>query len=122
MTSTSCSCQPKLVYHDEMCKNGTNEWKNNSTRAKFSRVATMKDALTTRSIWCYFSSLTQWQLIRGDTIKLGGWGYKCSVENYGSQVLIDHECPSGWGSFLMCLACPKGKSKFTTNSRNQLQS
>ena len=103
--SSSCTCQPKMVKRTDVCMDGSNKWKDEKTRAKYLRVATMSDAVSTKSTWCKKGLIGQWQISGGDGIKIGGWGYKCDTQNYGQPLTSDQACPKFF-TFLICLACP----------------
>ena len=103
--STTCSCQVKIVKRADICPNGSNKWKDQATRAKYLRVATLDDAKATKDTWC--KTTGKWELGGADGAKFYGQGYKCQVEKYNSQNLLksDQGCPGTWATFLMCLAC-----------------
>ena len=106
MKSTTCSCQVKKVSRHEICHVGSNKWKDKATRAKYSRVATLSDAIATKDTWC--KTTGKWEVGGADGAKYYGQGYKCHVEKHGSSSLLksDQGCPGKWATFLMCLACP----------------
>ena len=104
-TQVTCSCQVKKVQRADVCQQGSNEWKDQATRAKYLRVATLDDAKATKDTWC--KTTGKWELGGADGAKFYGQGYKCQVEKFDSSKLkSDQGCPSTWASFLMCLACP----------------
>ena len=105
---SSCTCEPKFVKRTDVCMNGSDKWKDEKTRARYLRVATMSDAVATKYFWCKKGIIGKWQLSGGNGIKIAGWGYKCDVQNYGQPMINDQGCPGflGFTDLLMCLACP----------------
>ena len=91
----------------DICNDGSDKWKDDTTRAQYLRVATMADAVATKSTWCKTGLIGQWQLVGGDGIKIGGLGYKCDIKSFG-QPLTNDQCPTKFNTYLMCMACPLG--------------
>ena len=108
-TQVTCSCQIKRVKRADVCQHGSKEWKDQATRAKYLRVATLDDAKATKDTWC--KTTGQWELGVADGVKFYGQGYNCKVEKFDSLKLTsDQGCPGFNYSnmILMCLACADG--------------
>ena len=105
----TCSCQVKKVQRAEVCQQGSNKWKDQATRAKYLRVATLDDAKATKDTWC--KTTGKWEIGVADGVKFYGQGYKCQVEKFDSLKLTSAQgCPGFYDSnrILMCLACAGG--------------
>ena len=105
--SSSCSCQIKRVGRGDVCYPGSYKWKDEATRAKYLRVATLADVQATKNAWC--KTVGKWELGGADGVKWFGPGYKCEIQSHSLAITSsDQGCPGNWASILMCLACSGG--------------